>query len=140
MHSTSRLNKAKRAATADSDDRTSHTPERLSQIFAALADPIRRDIVARLAEGDGSVTELAEPYPISLQAVSKHLQVLERAGLVTRSRDRQKRPVHLEADVLALSGAWLERHRRNVEQRYQRLDALLDATSPNSLNDQEELA
>lgn len=97
----------------------------LSQVFAALADPTRRDIVARLAERDATVTELAAPYPVSVQAVSKHLKVLEDAGLVSRRREAQRRPVHLEADVLDLTTKWLERHRRRAEERYRRLDALL---------------
>jgi DNA-binding transcriptional ArsR family regulator len=107
-----------RAATATSDDR-------LSQVFAALADPTRRDLVARLADGDATVTELAQPYDVTLQAVSKHLKVLTDAGLVSRSRDAQRRPVHLEAEVFDLLTAWIERCRRQAEQRYQRLDALL---------------
>jgi DNA-binding transcriptional ArsR family regulator len=99
--------------------------DRLSKAFAALADPTRRDLVARLTERDAGVAELAEPYDISLQAVSKHLKVLEEAGLVTRSRDAQRRPVHLEAEVLDLMTGWIERHRRRVEERYRRLDDLL---------------
>lgn len=97
----------------------------LSTVFAALADPTRRDLVARLAVGDATVGELAEPYDMSLQAVSKHLKVLEGAGLVTRSRDAQRRPVHLEAEVLDLMTAWIERYRRTAEERYQRLDDVL---------------
>lgn len=97
----------------------------LSQVFAALADPTRRDIVARLTDGDATVTELAEPYDMSLQAVSKHLRVLEEAGLVTRRRDAQRRPVHLEAEVFDLMAKWIERYRRQAEERYQRLDAVL---------------
>ena len=99
----------------------------LSKVFSALADPTRRDIVARLTVADATVNELAEPYDISVQAVSKHLKVLEGAGLVTRSRDAQRRPVHLEAEVFALMSRWIERYRRQAEERYQRLDALLDA-------------
>lgn len=99
--------------------------DRLSRVFSALADPTRRDIVARLTEGDASVGELARPYDMSLQAVSKHLKVLEDAGVVSRGRDAQRRPVHLEAEVFDLMDAWVERYRRNVEERYQRLDALL---------------
>ncbi|UMG92691.1 metalloregulator ArsR/SmtB family transcription factor [Nocardioides sp. TF02-7] len=99
---------------------------RLSRVFAALADPTRRDIVARLAAGDATVGELAAPYDVSLQAVSKHLKVLEDAGLVRRSRDAQRRPVHLEAEVFDLMTKWIERYRRQAEERYQRLDALLD--------------
>ncbi|MFP5331125.1 MAG: ArsR/SmtB family transcription factor [Acidimicrobiia bacterium] len=97
----------------------------LSEVFSALADPTRRDIVARLTDGDATVTELAEPYDMSLQAVSKHLQVLEDAGLVTRRRDAQRRPVHLEAEVFDLMTKWIERYRRQAEERYQRLDAVL---------------
>jgi DNA-binding transcriptional ArsR family regulator len=99
--------------------------DRLSKAFAALADPTRRDLVARLTEGDAAVAELAAPYDISLQAVSKHLKVLEGAGLVSRSRDAQRRPVHLEAEVLDLMTKWIERYRRQAEERYQRLDAVL---------------
>ncbi len=108
--------------------------DQLSKVFSALADPTRRDIVARLSAADAGVNELAEPYAISLQAVSKHLKVLEDAGLVTRTREAQRRPVHLEAEVLSLMTAWLERYRRQAEARYQRLDAVLtrmqDAASP----------
>lgn len=99
--------------------------DRLSRVFAALADPTRRDIVARLAAGDATVGELAAPYDVSLQAVSKHLKVLEDAGLVRRSRDAQRRPVHLEAEVFDLMTKWIERYQRQAEERYQRLDALL---------------
>lgn len=102
-------------------------PDQLSHVFAALADPVRRDMVARLADGDATVTELAAPYDISLQAVSKHLKVLGEAGLVSRSRDAQRRPVHLEAEVFELATKWLERYRRRAEQRYRRLDAVLAA-------------
>jgi DNA-binding transcriptional ArsR family regulator len=97
----------------------------LDRVFAALADPTRRDLVARLATADATVGELAEPYDVSLQAVSKHLKVLEEAGLVSRSRDAQRRPVHLEAEVFDLMTAWIERYRREAEARYRRLDALL---------------
>ena len=99
----------------------------LSRAFAALADPTRRDMVARLTLVDATVNELAEPYDMSLQAVSKHLRVLEEAGLVSRSRDAQRRPVHLEAEVLDLVTAWTERYRRQAEERYARLDRLLEA-------------
>lgn len=98
----------------------------LSRVFAALADPTRRDIVARLSTADATVSELAAPYDVSLQAVSKHLRVLEDAGLVSRSRDAQRRPVHLEAEVFDLMTKWLERYRRAAEERYRRLDAVLD--------------
>jgi len=101
----------------------------LSRVFSALADPTRRDLVARLAVADATVGELAAPYDVSLQAVPKHLRVLEDAGLVSRSRDAQRRPVHLEAEVLDLMTAWIERYRRTAEERYRRLDDVL-ATLP----------
>jgi DNA-binding transcriptional ArsR family regulator len=97
----------------------------LSRAFAALADPTRRDIVARLAIGDAGVSELAAPYDMSLQAVSKHLKVLEEAGLVSRSKDAQRRPVHLEADRLAELTSWIDHHHRLAEQRYSRLEQVL---------------
>ena len=97
----------------------------LSRVFAALSDPIRRDMVARLAEGDATVNELAQPYDVTVQAVSKHLKVLEEAGLVSRSRDAQRRPVHLEAKVFDLMTKWIERYRRQAEERYRRLDDVL---------------
>jgi DNA-binding transcriptional ArsR family regulator len=99
----------------------------LSRVFSALADPVRRDIVARLADGDSTVTDLAAPYDISMQAVSKHLKVLGDAGLVSRSRDAQRRPVHLEAEVFDLATQWLERYRRQAVERFRRLDAVLAA-------------
>ena len=97
----------------------------LSQVFSALADPTRRDMVARLTLADATVNELAAPYGVSVQAVSKHLRVLEDAGLVSRTRDAQRRPVHLEAEVFSLMTKWIERYRRQAEERYQRLDILL---------------
>ena len=100
-------------------------PDPLSRVFSALADPIRRDIVARLTVGDATVSELAEPYDVTVQAVSKHLRVLEDAGLVTRSREAQRRPVHLESNVFDLMSRWIERYQRQAEERYQRLDELL---------------
>lgn len=99
---------------------------RLSSVFAALGDGTRRDLVARLASSDATVSELAKPYDISLQAVSKHLKILESAGLVTKSSHGRQRTVHLEAEVFDLMTAWIERYRRNAEDRFQRLDALLD--------------
>jgi DNA-binding transcriptional ArsR family regulator len=99
--------------------------DHLSTTFAALADPTRRGILARLAAGEATVNQLAEPFPISTQAVSKHLKVLEAAGLISRSRDAQRRPVHLEAAVLAQATEWIERYRRQAEARYRRLDAVL---------------
>jgi DNA-binding transcriptional ArsR family regulator len=103
------------------------TADPLSRVFSALADPTRRDLVARLTLADATVTELAEPYDVSMQAVSKHLRVLEDAGLVSRGRDAQRRPVHLEADVLDLMTAWIERYRRQAEDRFRRLDEVLAA-------------
>jgi DNA-binding transcriptional ArsR family regulator len=97
----------------------------LSEVFSALADPTRRDIVARLAEGDATLTELAQPYDVSVQAVSKHLKVLGRAGLVRRSGESQRSPLRLEAEVFDLATRWLERYRRQAEERYRRLDSLL---------------
>ena len=97
----------------------------LSRVFAALSDPTRRDMVARLAGGDATVNELAVPYNVTVQAVSKHLKVLEDAGLVTRSRDAQRRPVHLEAEIFDLMTKWIERYRRQAEERYRRLDNVL---------------
>lgn len=100
--------------------------DQLSRAFQALADPIRRDLVARLAaDGDASVGDLAAPYDVTVQAVSKHLKVLEEAGLVSRSRDAQRRPVHLEAEVLDLMTKWIERYRQQAEERFSRLDAVL---------------
>ena len=101
------------------------TTDVLSRVFAALADPTRRDMVARLSAGDATVSQLAEPYRMSLQAVYKHLRVLEDAGLVSRPRGPQPRPVRLEVQALDLMDTWIERHRDRVEQRYRRLDAVL---------------
>ena len=98
----------------------------LSRVFSALADPTRRDMVARLAVADATVNELAAPYDVSIQAVSKHLKVLGDAGLVSRTKEAQRRPVHLEAEVFDLMTKWIERYRREAEQRYQRLDAPLE--------------
>jgi len=100
--------------------------DRLDVTFAALADPTRRAILARLASGEATVTELAEPFAMSQPAVSKHLKVLERAGLISRGRDAQRRPRRLEAGPLAEATEWLERYRRMLEGNFQRLDALLD--------------
>ena len=99
--------------------------DQLSRVFAALADPTRRGMVARLAVGDATVGELAEPYGVSMQAVSKHVRVLADAGLVTQSRDAQRRPCHLEADVFDLMTKWIERYRRQAQGRYERLDDVL---------------
>ena len=100
--------------------------KRLDATFAALADPTRRAILARLAKGEASVTELAERFPISQPAISKHLKVLERAGLVSPGRDAQRRPRRLEARPLAEATEWLEGYRRFWETRFRRLDAVLD--------------
>lgn len=99
--------------------------DRLSRAFAALADPTRRDLVSRLTLGDATVGELAAPYDMSLQAVSKHLTVLESAGLVTRRRDAQRRPVHLDPEVLGELTDWIDRHRTAAEARLSRLDEVL---------------
>ena len=99
---------------------------RLDTTFAALADPTRRAILARLASGEASVTELAEPFAMSQPAISKHLKVLERAGLISRGRDAQRRPRRLEAKPLADATDWLEGYRRFWEGRFQHLDALLN--------------
>ena len=102
--------------------------DQLSRAFQALADPTRRDLIARLAaDGDASVGDLAAPYDVTVQAVSKHVKVLEDAGLVSRSRDAQRRPVHLEAEVLDLMTRWIERYRQQAEERFSRLDAVLAA-------------
>ncbi len=100
--------------------------DRLDATFAALADPTRRAILARLATGEASVTELARPFAMSQPAVSKHLKMLERAGLISRGRDAQRRPCRLEPKRLADANGWLEEYRRFWEASFQRLDALLD--------------
>lgn len=102
------------------------SPARLDATFAALADPTRRAILTRLAAGEASVGELAQPFAMSQPAISKHLKVLERAGLVTRGKDAQRRPVRLEAAPLAQANSWLEEYRRIWEANFGRLDALLD--------------
>jgi DNA-binding transcriptional ArsR family regulator len=102
------------------------TPARLNATFAALADPTRRAILARLASGEASVAELAKPFKMSQPAVSKHLKVLERAGLVSRGQDAQRRPRKLEAKPLAEATEWLEKYREYWEGSFQQLDALLD--------------
>jgi DNA-binding transcriptional ArsR family regulator len=109
------LSRRRKAVAADS----------LSRVFSALADPTRRDMVARLAAGDATVNQLAAPYDVSVQAVSRHLKVLGDAGLVSRSREAQRRPVHLEAEVFDLMTKWIERYRSQAEERYRRLDELL---------------
>jgi DNA-binding transcriptional ArsR family regulator len=99
--------------------------DQLSRAFAALADPTRRDMVARLATGDATVGELADPYDVSIQAVSKHIKVLTDAGLVSQTKDAQRRPCHLEAEVFDLMTKWIERYRRQAQERFERLDAVL---------------
>ncbi|MBD0322376.1 MAG: winged helix-turn-helix transcriptional regulator [Aldersonia sp.] len=98
----------------------------LDRAFLALADPVRRAIVARLSRGPATVNELAEPFPITKQAVSRHIQVLEQAGLVTRSRDAQRRPVHLDAAALERLTEWIDRYRLATERSFRRLDTLLE--------------
>ncbi|WP_336604066.1 metalloregulator ArsR/SmtB family transcription factor [Agromyces seonyuensis] len=106
------------------DDDAEH---RLDRAFLALADPVRRGIIARLSRGPATVNELAEPTSITVQAVSRHIKVLEEAGLVSRTRDAQRRPVHLEPGRLEELTAWIDRFRLIHEQRYRNLDALLRA-------------
>jgi DNA-binding transcriptional ArsR family regulator len=101
------------------------TADPISSTFAALADPTRRGILARLASGEASVTELAEPFEMSLPAVSKHLKVLERAGLIARGREAQWRPCRLQAGPLKDADEWLERYRRHWEESFDRLDSYL---------------
>jgi DNA-binding transcriptional ArsR family regulator len=97
----------------------------MDRAFMALADPVRRAIVARLSRGPATVNELAAPFDITKQAVSKHIQVLEQSGLVTRTRDAQRRPVHLDASALEGLTAWIDRYRLEAERNYRRLDDLL---------------
>jgi DNA-binding transcriptional ArsR family regulator len=100
--------------------------QRLDATFAALADPTRRAILARLARGEASVNDLAKPFAISQPAISKHLKVLERAGLISRGRDAQRRPRRIEGEPLAEASDWLERYRQIWQGNFQRLDDLLD--------------
>ena len=109
--------------------------DQLSRVFAALADPTRRDMVARLAGGDATVGELAEPYDVSVQAVSRHVKVLADAGLVTQRKDAQRRPCHLEAEVFDLVTKWVERYRRQAQERFERLDAVLAEMQADELPD-----
>jgi DNA-binding transcriptional ArsR family regulator len=117
--------------------------DRLDRAFAALSDPVRRRIIARLSRGQATVNELAEPFEITKQAVSKHIQVLEQAGLVTRTRDAQRRPVHLNAAQLEALTAWIDKYRLIHEEQFRRLDALLDTidgaeSAPNEKEEEEE--
>ena len=108
----------------------------LSRIFSALADPTRRDMVDRLATADATVNQLATRYEMSLQAVYKHLRVLEEAGVVSRPRGPQPRSVHLEVEVFDLMDSWIERYRRRAEERYRRLDAVLEAMTNDEQKEQ----
>ncbi len=108
--------------------------ERLDATFAALADPTRRAILARLASGQATVTELAEPFAMTQPAISKHLKVLERAGLISRGRDAQRRPCRLEAKRLAEANDWLEGYRSFWQQSFERLDTVLDELKANDSN------
>jgi DNA-binding transcriptional ArsR family regulator len=110
----------------------------LSRVLAALADPTRRDMVSRLAAGDATVNHLAEPYQMSLQAVYKHLKVLEDAGVVSRQQGPQPRPVRLNVEVFDLMEKWIERYRRQAEERYRRLDAVLAAMNEQPTDDSDE--
>jgi DNA-binding transcriptional ArsR family regulator len=114
---------------------TTDADNRLDRAFMALADPVRRAIVARLSRGPATVNDLAEPFDITKQAVSKHIQVLEQAGLVSRSRDAQRRPAHLVPEALEELTAWIDTYRLSTESRFRRLDAVLagmntDVTTP----------
>ncbi|MDP9795356.1 DNA-binding transcriptional ArsR family regulator [Catenuloplanes nepalensis] len=110
--------------------------DRLSEVFAALADPTRRAILARLTEGEASVNELAAPFPVSLQAISKHLKVLERAGLIVRGRDAQWRPCRLDPEPLREVATWMEQYRRFWDERYATLDTYLrDLQAPEKETD-----
>lgn len=100
--------------------------ERLDRAFAALADPVRRALIARLSRGEATVNELAEPFSITKQAVSRHIQVLEAAGLITRSRDGQRRPCHLDPAALETLTSWIDTYRLETESRYRRLDTVLE--------------
>lgn len=102
--------------------------DQLNRAFMALADPVRRRILARLAFGDATVNEIAQPFAVTLQAISKHLQVLEGAGLITRSREAQRRPCHLNTAALGPLAEWIENYRLQAEERFARLDELLAGT------------
>lgn len=106
------------------------TDDQLSRAFAALADPTRRELVARLTIGDATISDLAAPFAMSLQAVSKHVSVLEAAGLVSRQGSARRRPVHLETEVLGTLTDWIDTHARRAEERFGRLEAALTETAP----------
>ena len=101
--------------------------EQLDRAFSALGDPVRRQLIARLSRGPATVNELAEPFPITLQAISRHVQVLEAAGLITRSRNGQQRPCHLDAVALERLTSWIDNYRLDTERNYRRLDTVLDS-------------
>ncbi len=103
--------------------------DRLDRAFRALGDPVRRRLIARLSRGPATVNQLAEPFSITLQAISRHVQVLEAAGLITRSRIGQQRPCHLDAAALEELTSWIDRHRLETERQYRRLDAVLEAAA-----------
>jgi DNA-binding transcriptional ArsR family regulator len=116
--------------------RPTYDPKRLDATFMALADPTRRAILTRLASGEASVTELAEPFAMSQPAISKHLKVLERAGLVSRGRDAQRRPCRIEAKGLAEVSGWLETYRRLWAGNFQRLDGVLDELKSDAIRNE----
>jgi len=101
--------------------------DELDRAFSALGDPVRRQLIARLSRGPATVNELAEPFPITLQAISRHVQVLEAAGLITRTRNAQQRPCHLDAAALERLTGWIDKHRLDTERNYRRLDTVLDS-------------
>lgn len=105
----------------------SRTEGQLDRAFGALGDPVRRQLIARLSRGPATVNELAEPFPITLQAISRHVQVLEAAGLITRSRNGQQRPCHLDAAALERLTSWIDKFRLDTERNYRRLDTVLDS-------------
>ncbi|MEV6282318.1 metalloregulator ArsR/SmtB family transcription factor [Kribbella sp. NPDC051770] len=98
----------------------------LDRAFLALADPVRRSLIARLSRGPATVNELAEPFPITLQAISRHISVLEAAGLITRTRDGQRRPCHLAPSALEQLTSWIDQYRLTTERRFRRIDAVLE--------------
>jgi DNA-binding transcriptional ArsR family regulator len=115
---------------------TNMNPDPLSQLFAALSDPTRRAILARLSKGEASVNEIAEPFDITLPAISKHLKVLERAGLIERGRDAQFRPCRLQAAPLRDAAAWIDHYREFWEESFDRLDAYLKTVTARQKNQQ----
>lgn len=118
------------------DDDRDHRERMLDRAFLALADPVRRSIVAKLSRGPATVNDLAEPFSITVQAVSRHIQVLEIAGLVSRTREAQRRPVHLEPAALESLTAWLDTYRLVHERQFRRLDAVLDTAGKQGITEQ----